>query len=217
MLGVWGLGVGLCVCVLPNQFKSCSNCEVQQLRPTTIRPNHEFQCVCVTPNPFNKSKVFAIIQHLSTAMSAPQQCLNFRPSASLPLSMTQRLCTAHALMLLPHPATPNAHAPTPVQGPLSERACYSTRRWACAAASQRVHTQPCSGGHGGKSRHVNTRSVESQRMGNRAEHSLPHRQRKCPDPPGGGSYGDDVAMAVAVAVAVAVPHLHTFAPLPPRV
>ena len=33
-------------------------------------------CVCVTPNHFNKSKAFAIIQHLSTAMSALQQCLD---------------------------------------------------------------------------------------------------------------------------------------------
>ena len=46
-----------CVCVwggggTPKSFKSCSNCEVQQLRPTTMRLNHEFRysvyvCVCV--------------------------------------------------------------------------------------------------------------------------------------------------------------------------
>ena len=38
------LCVCVCVCVTPKSFKSCSNCEVQQLCPTTDRPNHEFLC-----------------------------------------------------------------------------------------------------------------------------------------------------------------------------
>ena len=36
----------VCVCVTPKSFKSCSNCEVQQLRPTAERTNHEFLCSC---------------------------------------------------------------------------------------------------------------------------------------------------------------------------
>ena len=43
------------------------------------------------------------------------------------LSTTRR--RRAVIMRLPHPASPNAHAPTPVQGPLSGRACHSTRRW----------------------------------------------------------------------------------------
>ena len=36
--------VCVCVCVPPNHFKSCSNCEVQQLDPASSkRPNHEFR------------------------------------------------------------------------------------------------------------------------------------------------------------------------------
>ena len=36
--------VCVCVYVTPIQFKSCSNCKVQQLRPTTMRLNHMFHC-----------------------------------------------------------------------------------------------------------------------------------------------------------------------------
>ena len=42
-VGLWGRGVCVCVCVTPKSFKSRSNCEVQQLYRTTMRPNH----VCV--------------------------------------------------------------------------------------------------------------------------------------------------------------------------
>jgi hypothetical protein len=67
-------------------------------------------CVCVMPNHFNKSKAFAIIQHLSTAMSVLQQCLDVRPMRPfLPLSTTRRLCTV--VMRLPHPAAPPPCAP----------------------------------------------------------------------------------------------------------
>ena len=38
--------VCVCVCVTPKSFKSCSNCEVQHLRRTAKRPNHEFKCTC---------------------------------------------------------------------------------------------------------------------------------------------------------------------------
>ena len=81
-------------------------------------------CVCVwvggwvgvTPNHFNNLKAFTVIQHLSTAIFALQQCLVFRPMRPfLPLSTTRRLCTA--IIRLSRPASPNAHAPTPVQGP----------------------------------------------------------------------------------------------------
>ena len=43
-----GWRVCMCVCVTPKSFKSCSNCEVQQIRPTTKRPNHEFLSSCVS-------------------------------------------------------------------------------------------------------------------------------------------------------------------------
>ena len=36
--------VYVCVCVTPQSFISGSNCEVQQLCPTTNQPNHEFSC-----------------------------------------------------------------------------------------------------------------------------------------------------------------------------
>ena len=39
--------VCVCVCVTPKSFKSSSSCEVQLLRPTSMRPNREFRCVCV--------------------------------------------------------------------------------------------------------------------------------------------------------------------------
>ena len=38
-------GVCVCVCVTPKSFKSCSNCEVPQLRPTTKRLNRVYVCV----------------------------------------------------------------------------------------------------------------------------------------------------------------------------
>ena len=39
--------VCVCVCVMtPQSFKSCSNYEVQLLRPTTKQPNYEFLCSC---------------------------------------------------------------------------------------------------------------------------------------------------------------------------
>ena len=42
--------------------------------------------VYVMPNHFNKSKAFAMIHHLSTALSALQQCLVFPPRAAFPPS-----------------------------------------------------------------------------------------------------------------------------------
>ena len=45
---------GRCVCVTPKSFKSCSNCKVQQLYPTTMRPNHEFCCPCAPSAGFRK-------------------------------------------------------------------------------------------------------------------------------------------------------------------
>ena len=42
------------VCVTPKSFKSCSNCEVEQLHPTTMRPNHEFCCPCAPSAGFRK-------------------------------------------------------------------------------------------------------------------------------------------------------------------
>ena len=36
------MGMCVCVCVVPNLFKSCTNCGVQILRPSAMRPNHEF-------------------------------------------------------------------------------------------------------------------------------------------------------------------------------
>ena len=84
-----------------------------------------WQYFCALPL---QTKAFAIIQHLSTAMSALHQCLDLRPMRPfLPLSTTRRLCTV--VVLLPHPAAPHAHAPTPVQGPLPGRACDNTWRW----------------------------------------------------------------------------------------
>ena len=41
-------------------------------------------CVCGTPNDFNNLKAFAIIQHLSTAMFALQQCLDLFARRDLP-------------------------------------------------------------------------------------------------------------------------------------
>ena len=32
------------LCVMPKSFNSSSNCEVQLLRPKTMRRNHEFLC-----------------------------------------------------------------------------------------------------------------------------------------------------------------------------
>ena len=65
-------------------------------------------CVCVTPNHFRNPKAFAIIHHLSTAMSALQQCLVVcLPRPSLPLSTTRRLYTVFLCPLL-RPAAPSA-------------------------------------------------------------------------------------------------------------
>ena len=43
--------VCMCVCVTPKSFKSCSNCGVQQLYPTTRRPNHMSSDVHVPRRP----------------------------------------------------------------------------------------------------------------------------------------------------------------------
>ena len=67
-------------------------------------------CVCVTPNHFRNLKAFAIIHHLSTAMSALQQCLVVRlPRPLLPLGTTRRLYTVF-LCPLPRPVCVCARA-----------------------------------------------------------------------------------------------------------
>ena len=53
------------LCVTPISFKSCSNCEVQQLRPTTKRP----VCVCVCDaQSLNKLKAFAVIHYVYSSV-----------------------------------------------------------------------------------------------------------------------------------------------------
>ena len=46
-------------------------------------------CLCGTPNHSNNLKAFAIIQHLSTAMFALQQCLDFFAQCDLSALSTQ--------------------------------------------------------------------------------------------------------------------------------
>ena len=88
-------------------------------------------CVCVTPNPFQNPKAFAIIHHLSTAMSALQQCLVVHlPRPFLPLGTThedyiQSFCAPYRT-LQPQPHLP---APRPAQGPRGRRDCHGTWRW----------------------------------------------------------------------------------------
>ena len=74
----------------------------------TVKRAHARARVCVAPKYFNQINSVHYKHHHSTALSAPQQCLDNLPPF-LPLSTTQRLCTVfHAPTETCSPACPYA-------------------------------------------------------------------------------------------------------------